>query len=180
MTERWLPVIGAEGEYEVSDRGNARSLDRWIVSGRRRYWWRGRTLKAVETAIGHTLKKKLYRCVNIHRRTCKVAVLMLEAFVGPKPFPTAVSRHLNDDSLDDRLENLAWGTKQDDCDDKLRNGFNNKGERHGMAKLTEADVLAIRAAYAAGDVTHRKLGEQYGVHQRAIGNIVNRKSWRHI
>ena len=32
--ERWLPVPGYEGRYEISDRGNARSLDRVVADGR--------------------------------------------------------------------------------------------------------------------------------------------------
>lgn len=29
LTERWAPVLGYEGRYEVSDHGQVRSLTRW-------------------------------------------------------------------------------------------------------------------------------------------------------
>ena len=31
MTERWLPVVGYEGAYEVSDQGRVRSLERRVT-----------------------------------------------------------------------------------------------------------------------------------------------------
>lgn len=63
------------------------------------------------------------------------------------------------------------------------------GERHHNAHLTEADVLAIRAAYAAGgsghrgrrgDVTHGTLAEEYGVSAKEIGKIVRGERWAHL
>ena len=46
--------------------------------------------------------------------------VILETFVGPAP-EGAVARHLNDVRTDNRLENLAWGTQQENVDDMLRN-----------------------------------------------------------
>ena len=49
---------------------------------------------------------------------------------------------------------------------------------HGHHKLTPADVRAIRAAYAAGGVTQRQLGAQYGVAQITISFLLRRQTWR--
>jgi uncharacterized protein YjcR len=54
------------------------------------------------------------------------------------------------------------------------------GENHPYAKLTESDVIAIRARYAEGGVTYKKLGEQYGVSGSAIARVVRRENWKHI
>lgn len=54
-----------------------------------------------------------------------------------------------------------------------------KGEAHHAAKLTEADVLAIRAAHRAGE-SPKSLGTRYGVTGANICDIVHRKTWRHI
>lgn len=43
--------------------------------------------------------------------------LVLEAFVGPCP-DGMEARHLNDDPQDNRLENLAWGTKAENAADR--------------------------------------------------------------
>ena len=44
--------------------------------------------------------------IKVHRAVC-------EAFHGPPPFPRAVVIHLNEDSHDNRPENLRWGTQKE-------------------------------------------------------------------
>jgi len=53
------------------------------------------------------------------------------------------------------------------------------GETHPNAKLTEADVRAIREAAAAGE-SNREIGLRYGVTGSNIYQVVTRKSWAHI
>lgn len=43
----------------------------------------------------------------------KVHQLVCEAFHGPKPFPAAVVLHLDEDGLNNRPENLKWGTQRE-------------------------------------------------------------------
>ena len=54
------------------------------------------------------------------------------------------------------------------------------GERHGMAKLTENDVLEIRSEYARGSKSMGKIAEDFEVSQSAISLIILRKNWTHI
>lgn len=56
---------------------------------------------------------------------------------------------------------------------------NRKGERNGMAKLTERRVLAIRRQAATG-ATLQSLADRYGVSHVAIHYVVTRKTWRHV
>jgi hypothetical protein len=51
----------------------------------------------------------------------KVHHAVLTAFVGAKPFPTSIARHLDDDSFNNRLTNLAWGTHGENQSDKIKN-----------------------------------------------------------
>ena len=60
--------------------------------------------------------------------------------------------------------------------DTMRDGTKVNGARVGTAKLTEAQVLEIRAA--AG--THKQIGERYGVCRQTVGLIRNRKLWAHL
>jgi hypothetical protein len=55
-----------------------------------------------------------------------------------------------------------------------------KGQQHGMSKLTETEVLHIRALHATGQFYQRELAKQFGVSKDQIKNIVLRKQWRHI
>lgn len=43
----------------------------------------------------------------------KVHQLVCEAFHGPKPFPDAVVIHLDENALNNRPENLRWGTQKE-------------------------------------------------------------------
>ena len=56
---------------------------------------------------------------------------------------------------------------------------NQKGTKNPNAKLTEADVRAIRRRKEAG-ATHMELAEEYGVTKTTISMIHNRKLWSHV
>jgi hypothetical protein len=43
----------------------------------------------------------------------RVSVLVCEAFHGPKPFPSAVAMHLDEDATNNRADNLRWGTQKE-------------------------------------------------------------------
>ena len=176
MSERWLPIPGYPG-YEASDQGRVRSLDRVTIRRNgHRYTCTGRVLTGYVSYDG----RKGYRVVAIKRsckRAPKVAVLVLTAFRGPRPFPKAEARHLNDISTDDRLVNLDWGTRAQQGEDMRRNG--SKAGEKNRALLTESSVLEIRLALIIG-AAPRELAKWYGVHFATISDIARRKTWRHI
>lgn len=76
---------------------------------------------------------------------------------------------------------LFLGTASDNVQDMVQKGRQNlvnpKGEDHGMAKLTSADVDEIRSTYAAGGATQRSLAEDYGICQAQVWRIVNNVCW---
>jgi len=109
-----------------------------------------------------------------------------------------------------RPDHLFLGTHQDNMDDaankgRMAAGDQNamrrypdrvaRGERHGykthpeaikhgiqfpQSKLTETDVRAIRARYAAGGISQAALGAMYGVSQMVVSRIVRGTGWRHV
>ncbi len=125
-------------------------------------------------------KRKGYRVVNIcsegKRRTWLVHRLVALAFLGPEPDGHEVC-HNNGKPDDNRAENLRYDTRKNNMRDCLKHGTHNRGEKQGLHKLTESQVKAIRAAYAAGGVSQYALASQYSVHVMNINLIVNRKSW---
>ena len=74
---------------------------------------------------------------------------------------------------------LSEGTQQDNSNDMVNKGRAAKGEKQHLSKLTEKQVLEIRAKYAKGGTTHRQLAKEYGVFHAVIGNIIRRKTWTH-
>ncbi|MDJ0337467.1 helix-turn-helix domain-containing protein [Cryobacterium sp. PH31-O1] len=51
------------------------------------------------------------------------------------------------------------------------------GERQHLHKLTEDQVVTIRALYAGGNMTQQDLADQFGVQRTTIGRVVRRKTW---
>ena len=62
----------------------------------------------------------------------------------------------------------------------LKPEYRLRGEAHGSARLTEADVRAIRELYAAGGITQREIAKRFGIHQIHVSQIVTRKNWKHV
>lgn len=55
-----------------------------------------------------------------------------------------------------------------------------RGTRHGAAKLSDAVVGEIRERYAAGGISQRALGLEYGVTNSLISMIIQGKRWKHL
>lgn len=54
------------------------------------------------------------------------------------------------------------------------------GEGNGAAKLTEADVRAIRLEYETQIVTFKDIAKRRGVSDTLIRKIVRRQLWQHV
>lgn len=141
-SERWLPVVGYEGYYEVSDLGRARSLDRIVAT-------RG---QGTRISPGRILKQGTYRrtghkhvtfSVGAETRTFTVHSVALAAFVGPRPEGLDI-RHLNGIPDDNRVTNLVYGTAAENAADRdKRHGRNfqsNKTHCPQRHKYTEENT----------------------------------------
>ena len=81
-------------------------------------------------------------------------------------------------------DHLYVGTQQENMADMLRAGRHapseltrHLGEAHGMRKLSAADVKIIRSRYAAGGISQRALGKEFGVSNQLVSMVVRRKIW---
>lgn len=55
-----------------------------------------------------------------------------------------------------------------------------RGETCTTAKLTNAQVREIRQRYHSGNISHRQLAFEFSVSHQLIGEVINRKRWKHI
>lgn len=108
-----------------------------------------------------------------------VHILVLEAFKCARPVG-AVARHLNGINTDNSANNLIWGTQKENIHDKWEHGTMACGERAGMAKLTAAQVLSIRAEHTKVRGSRTNLARKYKVSPQAVGQILSRKHWAHV
>jgi hypothetical protein len=117
-----------------------------------------------------------YSAVSLGNRTqMRVHEAVMLAFVGPRPDGMFVC-HNNSNYLDNRLENLRYGTPRSNSLDRVYAGTDNRGEKHPLHKLTEKDVREIRKRHRM--MTQAKLAEKYGVTDSAIRSVLARRSWK--
>lgn len=170
MNERWKPVKGYEGLYEVSDHGRVRSLNFHRKTGR------------VKVLAINRCRKYPYVCLWPNKKTCSVHVLVLEAFVGQRP-AGLVCDHIDGRKSNNRLDNLRWTTQRVNvtrgCSPAL-SSTRSRGERNVNAKVTDSDVAAIRVKYAEGGTSQRRLAEEFGISQPSVNAIVKHVTWRHV
>lgn len=144
MTERWLPVPGWEGSYEVSDHGRVRSVDRVTINGSR---WKGRVLKPAPHRSGH---QRVVLISGKVRKNRFVHELVLLAFVGPRPIPEMDSCHGDGNPMNNRLGNLRWDTKRNNQLDAVKHGKNELALRthcprgHELAEWNNVTWYAVR------------------------------------
>ena len=70
-------------------------------------------------------------------------------------------------------KHLSWKTSKENNADKLRDGTDNRGEKHHGAKLTEPEVLAIYRSSESRSV----LAKKHGATQAQISRIKTGKRW---
>ena len=105
--EWWMPVPGMEFRYWASSLGRV---------------WGPRGLKKTTlftTRKGTWIQRR--RVVNLGKSNVNyVHRLVALAFYGEPPEGKPQVCHNNGDSLDNRVENLRWGSNQDNQDDKVK------------------------------------------------------------
>lgn len=109
MEEEWRAVPG-HPNHRVSSEGR-------VWSGLK---GPGRILRSAVDQYGYPIVS-LWDPVERRGQSRRVHILMLEAFVGPRP-PGAVIRHLDSDPANCVLTNLAYGTHSENGLDAVRNG----------------------------------------------------------
>ena len=173
MTE-WRCVPGYSN-YEASSDGDIRRA----VDGQAKNHWarKGRVrVRSIGKAKGK-VKLRLFSDKEQRFKSVHAANMILLAFVGPKPSPKHHACHRDDDRLNDKLDNLYWGTAKENKADALRNGRVAQGERHGCAKLTTDQVREIRAAK---NVTLTQLAKQFNMGITAISSIRKYQTWKSV
>lgn len=55
-----------------------------------------------------------------------------------------------------------------------------RGERKGISKLKDADIVEIRRLYATGEWFQKEIAAKFGVTQATIWAVLSGKTWTHI
>lgn len=172
ICEVWKPVVGYEDLYEVSNLGRVRSHGRSVTGFRGSVYWKdGRVLKQsnLPCSSGN------YKVVSLSREGVDeqflVHVLVLEAFVGPRPRGMDCCHFPDRDPSNNSLSNLRWDTRKGNFSDKIEHGTDMRGEKSPVHKLSNEQVKEIRGRYERGE-KQIVLAEDYEVSQSYTSRLL--------
>ena len=155
MAERWMPINGFEGLYEVSNYGRVKSLNRIIMNKGGLYRKRelilkqrshkGRHLMVVLCKEGRTYPKLVHR-------------LVAEAFIQ-NPYNKPVVDHIDTNPQNNHVDNLRWVTIQENCLNPLtreHNSSSKMGHKYYGRPLTDEERAKISMANKGRKLTEEQ------------------------
>lgn len=159
----WMPVPDWEDLYEVSNFGDVRNKKMEILK------------PATNRGYRHVAL-----CRNGFNKTSYLHRVVLEAFCGPPPFEGAECCHNNGNRGDNKLTNLRWGSRKENCEDRARHGTEPFGTGRVISKLKEHDVISMRKRYREGTASTYSLAKEYGLSTNTTWSAVTGKTWKHL
>lgn len=168
---RFADVPGFIG-YKVGDDGKT------VLSNRIGGIWKVRSLntddrgrKFVTLMVGANGARRQLKRIRLSR-------LILMSFVGPCPNGMECC-HGPSGETDDRLSNIRWDTRLENCKDKARHGTNPTGEKNGNSTLTVRTVKAIKRRLAAGEY-QELIAARFQISQSAVSQISRGVTWKDV
>ena len=148
--EIWLPVVGFEGLYEVSNKGRVRSL----------FKGKNRILSMFAgTYYNVNLNKR-----GVHSRS-DVHRLVAKAFI-PNPDNLPEVNHKNEDKLDNRVENLEWVTH------KYNIAYSHNIEKSHDKQKKRTEVFDLQGNSFGVYESAREVCRQFGLPQGNVADIL--------
>jgi len=173
--EKWLPVKGHEGIYEVSDLGRVKSLDRKVRHSKKGFLIRkGKILSSNSNKSRYILislsKKGLTETKAVHK-------LVAISFLNHTPCGNKlVVNHINHNRLDNRVENLEIITNRENSNKKhLKSTSKYTGVSWSKKSRKWTSSISINGK-------HKNLGcfntelEASLIYESALKNILNGES----
>lgn len=123
-----------------------------------------------------------YKLVQIAKNKIFVHRLIAAAFLGGPFFDSVmhVVRHLDGNPINNRLDNLCYGTEKENSDDSKEHGSILIGSRNHQSKLTDETVLYIRKIRHETRASLKDLSTKFNVCEESIRRVLQRKTWTHL
>lgn len=166
MQEIWKPVKDYECQYEVSNFGRIRSLDREITN------FFGTKTKLKGRVLRGSLLNNGYLTICFSSKTKKyVHQVVAEAFLLPSEFKHTVN-HKDGNKTNNHIDNLEWNTYKQNNNHAREIGLNNQhGENCNLSKYSDQFIDAVRNVHKKYNPSYEDLGRLFGLtgcHARQI------------
>lgn len=176
VNEEWFPVPEYEGFYSITKDGRVRSETRTYFQQGRWQTYKGRELKPWKSTTGY-FQIGLSKPDAKHKKFF-IHQLVLKTFVGRQEDGMDV-RHLNGNPLDNRLENLAYGTRRENIEDAIKHGtmgigLRDRGCKH--YKITSNQAINI----AKDPRPYKLIALDYHISDRHVASIKRGEYWGDI
>jgi hypothetical protein len=109
-------------------------------------------------------------------KSITVHTLLLKTFVGPRP-EAHEALHINGNRLDNRLENLRWGTRKENVADAIRHGTATIGTKNKQAKFDEQRLKECWHLKQIG-MQAKEIAKHFNVCVTTIHRIFSNKTYR--
>lgn len=103
-----------------------------------------------------------------------VHVLVCTAFHGEKPFKGATASHIDGNRLNNTPSNLVWESQSENLARKSDHGTHDRGLNNSRSVLSERSLREIRDLLEVHVMTHKEIGDAYGVSRTVITRINSR------
>ena len=176
--EIWKDVKGLEDYYQVSNLGNVRSKERFVIRGRGgRYKVECKNLNPSINSDGY-----FTGIFSVDKRPInyKVHRILAESFIGEIPIGFEVN-HINGIKSDNRLENLEVVSKSKNIKHAFDLGLNKprRGELNGMCKINSEKAKSVKEMTFMG-FTESQISMKLNVSIHTVRDIRRGRTWKHI
>lgn len=183
--EIWKEIPGFPN-YEISNKSNVKSIARIkykIYGGK----YNGLVVPQSypEKILTPRLNNAGYYGVHLYHKgkmqTFSIHRLVALAFL-PNPENKQTINHKDGNKQNNDLSNLEWATVLENITHAKKTGLSTyfKGEQCTNSKLSDTDVVAIRALYKCFKISPNTLGRMFCVAASTALNVANRDTWKHI
>lgn len=165
--EKWVPIRGYEGSYEVSNYGNVRSLSRVVEykhGGKGRFW--------PSKIIKQWMPKNGYLTVTLKLEN-KGSNFMVHRLVGihfiDNPNNGWQINHKDNNKLNNKVVNLEWVTQSENMAHAFKSGAHSgKGATHYKAKKITDGMNTFGCLQEAADY--------YNITRKVVWDMISERT----
>lgn len=143
--ERWKPIVGYEGLYDISDHGNVRKTDGTLLRQGSHHGYKSVRLYG---GPGDMVKYRVHRLVALH-------------FLRPAMQHQTYVMHLDDTRDNNHYTNLRWGTPKENTQDSLSKGRHHNKQHRRKLNFTPDQLREISDLRISG-MSKRDIRARFG------------------